>query len=178
MKIDLNNCEFHKSHPDDEGIDEIHIKVVPRYKTSDLSGNEWRTSAVITLLRKGEVILTESTHRIEDAAAYLPWILRTLSDRDLTKKGLKGLWSNDGKCDQPSCSDVGSNKVYLKREYSEHGEGPLPLKSWPYFRNFCIKHRMRGDGSFEDSDRNYTILRSEVPLEKPHKEPPSGSVAK
>ena len=33
---------------DDEGVDEITIKKVPRFKSSHMSGDEWRTSALVT----------------------------------------------------------------------------------------------------------------------------------
>ena len=41
-----------RSHHDDEWYDEVRITTVPRYKTSSLSGDEWRTSARIQILRK------------------------------------------------------------------------------------------------------------------------------
>lgn len=39
--------------PDAQACDEIRIYTVPRYKTSGLSGDEWRISAVTEFYRKG-----------------------------------------------------------------------------------------------------------------------------
>ena len=46
-----------RNHHDDEWYDEIRVTTVPRFKTSGLSGDEWRRSAKVTFLRKGIVLL-------------------------------------------------------------------------------------------------------------------------
>jgi hypothetical protein len=40
--------------PDAQAFDEVRIKTVPRYKTSGLSGDEWRISATIQLMLSGQ----------------------------------------------------------------------------------------------------------------------------
>jgi len=42
--------------PDANSFDEIRIRTIPRYKTSGLSGDEWRISMVTEFLRKGKVV--------------------------------------------------------------------------------------------------------------------------
>ena len=46
----------HALRPDGQAFDEIRIKTIPRYKTSGLSGNEWRYHAEVYLLRKGQIV--------------------------------------------------------------------------------------------------------------------------
>ncbi len=55
MEID-GKTVFHKRLRDFESFDEIRLKVVPRYKTSGLSGDEWRTGVLIEFMFKGQVI--------------------------------------------------------------------------------------------------------------------------
>lgn len=45
---------------DDEFYDEIRITTVPRFKTSELSGDEWRVSTHVVVLRKGRVVAEKS----------------------------------------------------------------------------------------------------------------------
>ena len=73
-----------RRHRDDDYYDEITIdtrtvhlraSIVPRFKTSGLSGDEWRTSAVLKLLRDGtkDSILERRFGRMhKDLAAYSP----------------------------------------------------------------------------------------------------------
>ena len=42
--------------PDAQAFDEVRIVTVPRYKRSDLSGDEWRISAEIQFYRNGVLI--------------------------------------------------------------------------------------------------------------------------
>lgn len=149
--MSLGDRESHKVHSDDEGIDRIEIQMVPRYKTSGLSGDEWRVSAFIRLFRKGKMVYEQQHGALKDAAAFLPHLLNTVFDH------VEGpLWGDTGKCDQVSCPEEGKNKRYLKKQYSSHGEGPLLESFFNKFRRFCDKHLRRGDCGLEDADINYT----------------------
>src|SRR5207237_1236850 len=55
---------FYKRHEDDEWIDEIRVKVVPRYKTSGLSGKEWRAFCR-KHLRRGDAGLDDADDNYE-----------------------------------------------------------------------------------------------------------------
>ena len=61
----------HRSLPKDDTYDEIRMKIVPRYKTSGLSGDEWRTSVRIDFYFKGEIIKTTSTSNMQYAMLFL-----------------------------------------------------------------------------------------------------------
>lgn len=52
--------KHHKRLPDWEPYDKITIEIMPRLKTSGMSGDEWRTSAKVTLWHKGRPIVEDS----------------------------------------------------------------------------------------------------------------------
>ena len=59
----------HRPLEDEAWYDEVRIVTVPRFKTSGMSGDEWRTSAVAQFLRKGEVVASERFSDVKAAAA-------------------------------------------------------------------------------------------------------------
>jgi len=61
----------YKALEDDEGIDHIELTVVPRYKTSGMSGDEWRVSTEVKFFRKGVLLWGRSFSRLEWAIAFL-----------------------------------------------------------------------------------------------------------
>ena len=50
----LGNKIWRDLKPDAQAFDAVRITTVPRYKTSGLSGDEWRISAHVELLRKND----------------------------------------------------------------------------------------------------------------------------
>ena len=56
MPVNINNQIRRALKPDAQAFDEVRITTVPRYKMSGLSGDEWRISGKIQLLRKGKVV--------------------------------------------------------------------------------------------------------------------------
>lgn len=146
---------FFRAHKDWEGVDEITIKQVPRFKTSHLSGDEWRVSAVVTLKRKGEIVCDRVFHRMSDAARFLPWVLEVECPDQTRHKGLFGHYPDE--CAQPGCDQPSINRYRIKEIFSAQGEGPIP-NELTYHRAFCAKHSHRGDSSREDSDDNYELM--------------------
>lgn len=140
--------------PDAQGFDEIRIKTVPRYKTSGLSGNEWRISANIELLRKGRIMHEESFHDIESAIKFLPMIhARALDDG-------KGYFATEEDfCDQEGCADKATVFYRLKKRFCVGG-GNCGQEIKMYgeeYRQFCERHSTRGDCGLEDADENYEV---------------------
>ena len=151
--MDMN--QHFSRHPDDEYIDEISIQMVPRYKTSGLSGDEWRVSARVQFKRKGLVISEKTVGSIEAAASYVPWGLLTFreeaQDPDwLNREEARGL------CLQPGCSEPATIIYQLKVRYCREGHKSDPHR--PEFRRFCARHARRGDCGLEDADENYTLI--------------------
>lgn len=151
----LSGMEFAKHHHESEFIDEIKVRVVPRFKESELSGCEWRRHAQVTLLHKGEVVLEIGYGDVDTAAVGIPWLLRTLYEHEFTHPD-----PNNEKCFQPGCAEKGTVKLYLKHEYAQGHE--LPDKGFKLYRRFCLEHSERGDSDFEDCDANYEIAH-EIP---------------
>jgi len=146
----------YKRHDDDEWWDEIRITTVPRYKTSGLSGDEWRTSARIQVFRKGVLMGERYMSKLEYAAASLPGWLLQLGDEG---------FSGDHKtferlCFQPGCKEVAEVEYELKDEYYRAEGDKKPKKDWrgPARRRFCGKHALRGDCGLEDADANYILI--------------------
>jgi hypothetical protein len=150
---------FHRPHSDAEGVDEIRMKVVPRFKTSGLSGDEWRVSTLVEFFRKGVKVYERSFHRLSDAAKFLPWILHVEMIEGVDAP-IEGLFRAEAEeCHQPGCAETSVNLYRLKEVYSPQGEGPLPKHGkFEYRRSFCAKHSHRGDCGLEDADENYELI--------------------
>lgn len=156
--VPINGPVF-KLHPDDEGVDRIEIQVVPRYKTSGLSGDEWRVSAEIVAFRKGKEVGRKTFSRMEWAAAALPYLWNTAAEwceGPLYDGAVRGL------CQQAGCLLPAIVTYRIKKEYSARGEGPLPPSTLISLRRFCAAHKTRGDCGREDADGNYETVHGET----------------
>jgi hypothetical protein len=144
---------------DDEYFDEIHITTQPRYKTSGMSGDEWRTSARITVKRKGHVIVETSVNKIKSAAAFLPWLLMTMFENDNAQRVPDEI--DEALCFQPGCSKPAVTIYKLKSDYCRNGK-PHELHSETRVA-FCQTHLRRGDCAFKDADANYELVSGPGP---------------
>lgn len=135
--------------PDAQGFDEIRIITVPRFKESELSGDEWRISARTQFLRNGVVIHEiGSARNIETAARHLAYRLDEAFD------DAKGYFAGEGDfCDQEGCSCTETRVFKLKKGYNRDGSERRIGEG--EYRRFCKKHERRGDCSLEDADANY-----------------------
>lgn len=150
-----------KRHEDDDIFDDVRIRLVPRYKTSGLSGDEWRVSAILEMRRKGTVIYTRGYRNVETAAAHLPWLLQTVLELgdDEIPEWIKQIKRDESLCCQPSCASPATARYRLKKEFSREGfEGVVSDTGGGVFRQFCDEHKTRGDCGLEDADRNYDLV--------------------
>lgn len=157
--------------PDAQAFDEVRIVTVPRYKMSGLSGDEWRISAKIQLLRKGNVVHEQGCGNIEVACALLPGIYYHAIDDG------KAYFGGEGDiCDQEGCKEPAVVTYRVKKSFSrdnphkwnEELTGPLVA-----YRCFCQKHSKRGDCGFDDSDSNYELVEGKTTNPNPEDESPS-----
>lgn len=160
---------YYKPHRDDrEVFDEAKITTHPRYKESELSGDEWRTSHKVQLLHKGQPIYEKGFGRLEDAMKHLPVMTQSVvyadpkKDDGFTEYGKKrskeGFYAADGKkCMQPGCANDSTVHYKLKKVYCDEGHGHEPEFS-EIRRAFCDTHKTRGDCGMEDSDSNYATV--------------------
>ncbi len=148
----------HKRHRDSGWYDRVEVDIVPRYKTSGLSGDEWRTSVRARWYFKGLLVGERFFGRdIESALAYLPHVIAVESDNGASNEWLA---HEEKKCDQPGCSADAVARFKLKRHTSRQGEYLHPDENQysDSFRKFCKQHIRRGDCGREDADDNYEPL--------------------
>lgn len=150
------NSQFKRAlKPDAQGFDEIRLITKPRWKTSGLSGNEWRIAIFYQFFRKGKLICEDFCgHKMEDAVNYLPW--KYVCEGDNGKMYFAG---EDNICDQEGCSKKATVVYQLKKNFCREGHESIP--SIPTIRLFCDEHSKRGDCGLEDADANYDILTRE-----------------
>ncbi len=128
---------------------------MPRFKQSELSGDEWRISTVIEFYRKGELILQDGCGNMETACGMLYGKYVMAVDNG------KGYFAGDGiHCDQEGCNEKAKYLYRLKKDYCV-GPGKCGKEKKSYsseHRCFCDKHSTRGDQDLKDNDDNYELI--------------------
>ena len=148
---------FRLRHDDDEWFDGIQIEVIPRFKTSDLSGDEWRVSARLRLLRKGAVLYERCFGTVRAAVAFLPGELIAVPEA-----GVDQLPFED-RCDQAGCKELATVTYRVKARYCQPlGERHPFAPDQDYRRRFCARHAIRGDAALEDADDNYELIEGDL----------------
>lgn len=153
MTVKLGEKMWHKRHPDFECYDKITMEVVPRYKESGLSGDEWRQHVEVTFWFKGHRIYSYGARDMQAAMMLFGHhFFETTSP--ISDKILK---LEEDLCDQPSCTNPPTHRYILKELFSSSGDklDKSDQGDRPYYRKFCQKHGTRGDCGREDSDANY-----------------------
>lgn len=156
-----NDKPTYKRHADDDWIDEIRIVTVPRYKTSGLSGDEWRFSACVQFFRKGVLMHERAFGKIHYAIDFLPAM-----QHENPEKGFFDKDANDEPvdfdrfCFNPGCKEDGVVEYELIDEYIPRHGIKEERHSWrgSVRRRFCEAHARRGDCGLEDADRNYVLI--------------------
>jgi hypothetical protein len=138
--------------PDAQAFDEVRIVTVPRYKESELSGDEWRISAEIQLWRKGKRVVTNRYRDVQTALGYAYSLYGTACDEG------NGYFAGDGiTCDQEGCSEPATVTYQMKQVFCRDGHGTSPHRLT--YRRFCASHQTRGDCGLDDADRNYELVQ-------------------
>lgn len=155
----MNDKPWRDMKPDAQAFDEVRIVTVPRYKTSGLSGDEWRISAEIQLIRNGRIIYQKGYRDVETACKFLPAVHAMACDEG------KAYFAGEGDiCDQEGCSKPATVTYRKKADYCRDGH-KTELADQIKIRRFCDTHKTRGDCGLDDSDDNYE------PFESPPEEP-------
>lgn len=147
-----------KRHPDDDYIDEVRIVVRERYKTSGVSGDEWRFHRVIELYRKGVLLYERAFNgHMATVAGFLPWVMS-----DAGESGEMNTPNLDHLCSQPGCPEPATSEYELIEEFGSRGEKLDASEAQTAYqsvrRHFCQQHLRRGDCGREDCDANYRVL--------------------
>lgn len=176
--VDYEHKQKRILRPDAQAFDEVRIITVPRYKTSGLSGDEWRISAKILFMRKGRVVHESGCRDVEVACGVL------MAEHMRATDDGKGYFTGEENfCDQEGCSEQATVTYRVKKRFSrdnphEWNEEYNP-KVWGIpIRKFCAKHSRRGDCAFDDADANYELIeeRRQEPDAKDVKESAFGGV--
>ena len=149
---------YYPRHRDDEWVDEIRITTVPRFKESELSGDEWRTSAKVEIFRKGVVLRERSYHDIKTAVAYLGSIAPQFPAGYERDESGSDASVGEALCFQPGCSEYATVEFRKLREACQRGHVTL-LDGREACVRWCDRHKHRGDASLDDADSNYEPLR-------------------
>ena len=144
---------WHKRHHDFESFDKITFEIVPRYKESGISGDEWRQHVEVQFWFKGHIVHSAGFGNMRTALMMTSaeWIRAQEPILDTVIK------IEEDTCDQPSCGEPPIHRYILKDRFSNKGEklDKSDGSGRQYYRQFCEKHGVRGDCGREDSDNNY-----------------------
>jgi hypothetical protein len=148
-------------HPDFELIDEVRIRVVERWKESELSGSEWRFSNVVECLHKGVVLKARSF------GSRMEWALLGVGSAAM-EAGDSGVPDEVSAlekivCAQPGCRAPAEVFYRVKALYDNTGHMEELPHSYSaadavYVIRFCRRHKHRGDCALQDADHNYEEL--------------------
>jgi hypothetical protein len=140
--------------PNAQAFDEVRIVTVPRWKESEMSGDEWRISAKVELLRNGLVVAQSMYRDVETACAMLPAL-----HAEAIGDGM-GCFAGEGDfCDQEGCAEIATVTFAKHANYCSAGHKTEPHHLT--IRRFCERHKHRGDCGLDDADANYR--RIEIP---------------
>jgi len=138
--------------PDAQGYDEVRLITVPRYKTSELSGDEWRISVKAQYFRNGEMKLEEMvSSNMDHACNFMGYKHRLACEGEHQYYGGEADW-----CDQEGCS--GKAVVVYKKKFNYCRDGHKSERPSEEHRKFCYKHKTRGDCGLDDTDDNYELV--------------------
>lgn len=148
----LSKKPYRLLRPDHQMFDEIRIRTIPRYKESELSGDEWRISATTEFLCKGKVMHSTGWSNVKNAAYALGGDLLRAQDNGRSEMEFEELH-----CDQEGCSIKPTKTYKIKYRYSRDGDKKDPHHG-AEIRRFCDRHKTRGDCGLEDADENYVLV--------------------
>lgn len=142
--------------PDAQPFDRIELVTIPRWKTSGLSGDEWRISVEARFYRNGKLVhQTSCGSNMDYAVQLLNFEYLRACDNGL------GFYAGEGDyCDQEGCSEEAIVIYRKKFDYCREGH-KTEISVGPKIRKFCGEHRERGDCGLDDANRNYEIEKGE-----------------
>lgn len=138
------------TRPDHQRYDKVDIYTVPRWKESELSGDEYRISATADLYYKGNLIKRMTFSDVDTAIRYLDGALVYWRENGEDYPNIDDSYL----CDQESCANIADVKYKRLEGFTDRGK-PEKLYDFNLYRVFCNKHKTRGDCSRDDGDHNY-----------------------
>jgi hypothetical protein len=167
-------------HPKDPFIDRAQITTVERYKTSGVSGDEWRFSYRVDLYRKEKLVAWSCFGSMEFAAVKLLEALHLgFAELEMEERWETIDWKKvpdlEKVCCHPGCAQPPTRVYVLKRTYSRNCSLSEEAKSLRYpkgrrtrpARYFCDRHGQRGDCGLDDGNANYICIEGKDWTEAP-----------
>lgn len=142
--------------PDHQMVDEVVIKTIPRYKDSELSGDEWRISAIMQYRIKGKVIREDGYRDVQTAMDFIKANYHMLCDEG---RDTAAIAHEESFCDQEGCARPWTHIYKMKSRYSKDGTKKEAGNSYNH-RAFCDRHKQRGDCGLDDANANYELVYS------------------
>ena len=164
MSGSTSDQPFYVRHSDDDFVDEIRIVIRERYKTSGLSGDEWRFHRAVQLFRKGSLMHERPFNgSMATVGSYVPWVLAEWMEGGFPVAE----FSRDDLCFQPGCPEPACSEYEIIEEFGPQGQRLHPEErgSLSKRRRFCARHLRRGDCGREDADVNYRVISGPGPDE-------------
>lgn len=138
------------TRPDNQRYDKVDIYTVPRWKESELSGDEYRISCNADLYYKGNLFKQMTFMDVETAIRYLDGALVYWRENGSDYPNIDDSYL----CDQESCANIADVKYKRLDAWTSHGDKET-LYDFNLYRVFCSKHKTRGDCALDDRDGNY-----------------------
>lgn len=152
------NWYFHRN---DEHHDSVTMEQTERFKTSDISGDEWRFLTTVKLQWKGRVLAETTFGNMDNALRGVDAWVTSLYD-----------WGREGGpleldrelrvklCFQPKCPNDAVSTFRLKEVWNRQGCCRTDDNDWssPQYVRYCNRHVARGDSGRTDSDGNMVLV--------------------
>jgi hypothetical protein len=157
-KEEAKKKEVRAKRPDVQLFDEVTIRTKPYYKTSSMSGNEWRLSTEAVAKYKGHVIWEGDMRSAPDSLEAMARAMHTFEfERAREELDTTHL------CDQEGCSDAWTHVYQVKNNACQSCGHLRPatdgvIETRPVVRKFCSRHAQRGDCGIDDAQSNYEVL--------------------
>lgn len=162
------SAPLRRQHPhEDTFFDKIEVERIERYKTSGMSGDEWRFSWRIRCIRRGRVLVQRWCNGHDYAmllaatAMAIGWEIvgfhESHPEWQIVEPWDDGI--EKGICCQPGCPIKATVHYRMKREYDRSCFFSKDLEDDQlWYREFCEKHKRRGDSGLDDGEGNYELM--------------------
>jgi len=181
---DLWNPIYFDRHEEDHGYDQITFDVVERWKSSYMSGDEWRFTHLIRIWWKGFLIGASGWHSMDSAVRELGHLLNSHNEEVAFQyKTYEDRSERDSLiafpdprlyveyCAQPGCSNFATH-TFVKKDKWCVGPGNCGMKQEKrgvHAVRYCPKHSHRGDCDLEDADKNLELFEATCKREETHR---------
>jgi hypothetical protein len=155
--MNIKNYIHFVPHPDDEWYDTCVVETIERWKESELSGDEYRFSYMVSFIRKGHILLQRTYGSWKAALAFIPGLSYNdyPAGADSEHEHSVVIDKRYAFCFQPGCSELATREFRIIKLYTNRGEEAHMSEHYDYRFRFCDKHAgHRGDCGLLDSDAN------------------------